>query len=192
MIDSNAERPIRWWVPPATFALSVLIGSVLGAATNVGNSFISPDYFRIVMNWWAIPDVRVYAITQGAIEGAVLGGAFGIFIAIAGAFITRLRGTLTLTSGALLLAYCVVFVCWVLGGVTGVVFASVAPQTFMDMVMVRNMPRTTLLRFAWVGGSIWGAYGGTLIAMVAGVIFLRRRWVIVGKAAPAFSIVPVP
>ena len=33
-----------------------------------------------------------------------------------------------------------------------------------------------MLRYAWVGGSIWGAEFGGLVSVVVGLVILRANW----------------
>jgi hypothetical protein len=44
------------------------------------------------------------------------------------------------------------------------------------------------LRYAWVGGSIWGAYVGALAAAVIGCVFIRNRWRRVAAAAAGYEV----
>ena len=83
--------PRRYWVAPAILILGPVVGSALGAATNAVNVSVSRLYFEFVMSWWD-GDVGLGAVRQGALEGAILGAAFGLIVAIAFAGSTGCRG----------------------------------------------------------------------------------------------------
>src|SRR6185312_15969836 len=97
---------------------------------NAVNGLVSPQYFVALMGWQS--HVWVRAVGQGMLEGAVLGGLFGIVVAIAFAASTGMRGPLRLATGALAVAVGAVLVCWIAFGVLGVLIAAT------DRVFVRS------------------------------------------------------
>ena len=183
----NVRR--RWWVPILLPFMGVGGGVVLGAATNAWNGMISPEYFRWVMGWWT-RDVWGRAVVQGMFEGGVLGLLFAVVVSLSFAASTRLYGTLGLAAGALVRAMGVVLLCWVIGGVIG----TLVPEVWL----IRWTPVEWHARrnYGWVGGSIWGAYGGTLLGAVVACVWLHLRWVRVRwtkwEAGAGFEVLPSP
>jgi hypothetical protein len=161
-------------VPLAVFGMGVSAGIVLGALTNAVNGLVSPQYFVALMGWQS--HVWVRAVGQGMLEGGVLGGLFGIVVAIAFAASTGLRGPLRLATGALAVAVGAVLVCWIAFGVLGVLIAAT------DRVFVRSIfigvpaDDTGMRRYAWVGGTIWGGYAGALVGAVAACVWQHVKW----------------
>src|SRR5205823_11163643 len=119
---------------------------------------------------------------------AVLGIFFGVFLAIVSAASTRMRCPLPLAIRSLRLALGVVMVCWVTGGIVGLVLAHVMPSLW-GFFFIGVPPRVNLPRFAWVGGSIWGAYAGAMLALLAASIDLHVRWRRMTRTAHGFAIV---
>jgi len=173
--------------PFALWGLSVLLGAAFGAATNVSNSVISPTYFRRVMGWSG--DVVGAAVLQGALEGAITGCAFGIAVAVAATVVTKLKCRPGALIGVLPLAFVVAFAFWLLGGMIGAVSARVLAPVWLWAVPFAPRAPMALVRFGWVGGSIWGAYLGSVIGLICSVVMLRRRWRAVLNADQGFDVI---
>ena len=166
---------------------SPLCGLALGAVTNGINGQISRDYFAIVMSWdWSTAPIR--AIPQGMLEGFAAGLLVGFVLAIAVAASTRVQCPPTLALKALALALAIVMICWVSGGVIGMVLARVRPSLW-GFVFIGVPPRVNLPRFAWVGGSIWGAYAGASLGLIAASIFVHMRWKRIAHQPSGFLVV---
>jgi hypothetical protein len=174
MDDAGAGHVIRWWVPLGILVIGLAGGAVLGAATNVVNGSVSGEYFSIVMGWNSI-EAPFLAIPQGMLEGSGLGAGFGIVVAISFAASTKLRGRSDLALRAWGIAVLVALVCWGAGGGCGVAIASCSPNLFHAM-FPQSRAAVELVRYAWVGGSIWGGYGGTVVGSVVACIYLHVRW----------------
>jgi hypothetical protein len=151
-----------------------MAGVLLGAATNLIDGSVSADYFAIVMSWdWA--DAPKRAVLQGMLDGWALGLFFGVFFAIASAASTRLRCPPRLSLRVLAEAIGIVLTCWLIGGIVGTTLARLWPNLW-GFFFVGVPPRVNLPRFAWVGGTIWGAYAGTVLALIVGSARLHLRW----------------
>jgi hypothetical protein len=155
--------------------------------SNSIDGLISRDYFAIVMSWdWqAAPFL---AVLQGAIEGAVLGLFFGVFFVIVLAASTGLRCRPGLALRGLALALLIVISCWIIGGITGAVLARIEPRLW-GFFFVGVPPRVNLPRFAWVGGSIWGAYAGTAIGLTTSAVYIHRAWRRITGRVRGFAVV---
>src|SRR5207248_1018140 len=140
-----------------------------------------------VMSWdWS--SSPLLAIGQGVIEGFAVGLLFGFFLAIVVAASTRVQCPPPLALRALGEALAIVIICWFVGGVAGTILARVQPSLW-GFVFVGVPPRVNLPRFAWVGGSIWGAYAGAMLALLAASIDLHVRWRRMTRTAHGFAIV---
>jgi hypothetical protein len=154
------------------------MGIAVGAATNLINVLISPDYFRVVMNvmWYLGPlGVRGFAVRQGIIEGGALGSAVGFLMSVSIAASTRLRCPLSLALKYLALVMTIVVGCWIIGGAAGMLLMWQIPTlwgTFFLNVPVGANP----FGIAWAGGTIWGAYAGSVIGLMVSTILLHLGW----------------
>ncbi len=177
----SPDDRIRWWTPIIIAPIAVLLGVIFGAMTNVVNACVSLDYFSIVMDWEASPQVLWHwTILQGVLEGGVLGSIFGIIFSITIAASTRLRCPLVFAAKYLVKAVLVVLVCWIIGGVIGVTLSH-SNRSLWGSVFIAVPPTLSLPRFAWVGGTINGAYLGVPIALLWLSILFHWRW---RKSAP--------
>jgi hypothetical protein len=190
----DLSPPIRPFVPLLVIGAGILAGAFVGAVTNTINSTISADYFQGVMGWTAA-DAPRFAVAQGVLEGAGLGLGFGIIFGAASALSTGLRTGAPLPLRVLLQSVILVCACWTLGGLAGVAFAAMAPAYFRQALFQAPYVNTPLLPYAWVGGTIWGAYAGSAIAAIWGCIVLHVRWRAAVRAAhppQGFEVLPPP
>jgi hypothetical protein len=171
-MTSKVER--SWSTPIMLCIAGPLWGAVLGIITNAIDGAVCSDYFAIVMSWDG-QSAAYRALFQSAIEGFALGLFFGFFLAVATAASTRLRCPRSLAMRALCLALAIVLICWSAGGVIGFVLAKIWPKLW-GFFFIGVPPRVNLPRFAWVGGSIWGAHGGTLLGLIVCSVFIHIRW----------------
>jgi hypothetical protein len=195
-VDVPAHHPALGDEPPSFVApvviciVAPIAGAILGAMMNTINGRVSADYFAIVMSWdWATAPTR--AIFQGALEGFAAGLLFGFFFAIVIAASTRLRCPPPLALRTFFLAMAIVVIAWVIGGVIGVGLSLLWPKLW-GFFFVGVPPRVNLPRFAWVGGSIWGAYGGSVIALIVASITLHLRWRQIQPPRRAFAVLVQP
>lgn len=188
MGQDHSTRQIRWATPFCLIGICALLGAVLGAATNVTNSIVSPYYFRVVLWLWPVSDVRPYAIVQGAREGAALGLFFGLVFAAATAWTSRMRARARWALDVVPWVFVIVLACWAAGGIVSVALAAAFPGFYQSAFLMVPAQAGERLRYAWVGGSIWGAYVGTLVAAIAGCVMIRRRWVRTTSATPGYEV----
>ena len=127
---------------------------------------------------WDSHEVPPAAVAQGAVEGCVLGLLYGLVLSITAAASARLRCPASLMLATALRTVPIAMACWALGGLGGVAFAAADPHGFRSMfVPGGGVPLTDwLLKYAWVGGSIWGAYGGAGVGAIYASIRLHRQW----------------
>lgn len=186
----NERGVIRWWVPLGIVVIGAAGGCVLGALTNLVNGGISGEYFAIAMGWNAL-EAPLLAIPQGMLEGGALGVLFGVVVAIAFSASTKLRGRSGLALRAWGWAVLAALICWAGGGACGAGLASFSPDLF-HALFPPSRAAVDLVRFAWVGGSIWGGYGGAMVGAVVACVYLHVRWRReCQRNDAAFEVVPV-
>jgi hypothetical protein len=171
--DPTRTRPLDL---AAIAVIGVLASGFLGATTNAVNGRVSPRYFVTVLGWRGVEDVWRASIAQGAFEGLLFGVFFSLVFTTAAGIITgaacpfgfAFRHLLGILGGA--------YLCWALGGLAGVGLASLSPEFYRHAFI--GVPDTTgpMLRYAWVGGSIWGAELGGLVSVILGLVVLRANW----------------
>jgi hypothetical protein len=89
----------------------------------------------------------------GLLLSAILTTTIGMVTRAACPYSTGLRWL-----GRILLA---VYGLWAIGGVAGIVLAALLPQFFQRNFIGVPSDHVQMLRYAWVGGSIWGGeFGG--------------------------------
>jgi hypothetical protein len=184
-VSDSTPIPLNYEVLPPTRVVrpsalvgiaagTVLAGMLVGASANVINGAVSPAYFVSVMGWAG--NVWSMSIVQGVLEGFVAGLVLSVVFTTTVGLITRATcefGTALRWLARIVLA---VYVMWVIGGVLGIGLAACAPQFFRDSFIEVPADRIQMLRYAWVGGSIWGAYAGGPIAVIGGLIVFQRSW----------------
>jgi hypothetical protein len=167
MPDINKSRP------GALIGLAfsgVLLGAILGALTNGINGRVSPLYFLSVMRWDDVENIWRASIAQGILEGIMFGLAFAvIFTAVVG-IVSKARSPYGLAAIHLVLIAVAALVCWALGGVVAVGLAALSPEFYRHTF--RGVPEDfgSMLRYACVGGSIWGIQFGGLASVIVGLL----------------------
>lgn len=167
-----------------------LCGAAIGSTLNAINGQVSRDFFAIVMSWDWSP-APVLAIGVGAMRGASAGLYVGVCLAICAAASTRLQCPTRLAVRSLLIVITFVLVCWDVGGGAGVLLAYRWPR-FWGFVFVGVPPRVNLPGFAWVGGSICGAYAGIVIGTIVAAVGIHRAFKRAQPPTNAFEVLPIP
>lgn len=158
-------------------ALTTLFASAaLGAATNVLNGWISPEYFMDVLHRHRHENIWRMSIAQGLLEGLVFGVFFSLLFSGGVGIITRvsckygfaLKHLLGVITGSL--------ICWGIGGLATMLIATISPEVYSNMYFGRYEYFGEMLAKAWVGGSIWGLEVGGLVSMILGLVVLHANW----------------
>ncbi|HWE95296.1 MAG TPA: hypothetical protein VG269_15120 [Tepidisphaeraceae bacterium] len=168
------ERPKRLAALVEIAFTTIFAGMLVGASTNAVNGAVSPDYFAAVMGWQS--DIWRSSVTQGVLEGFVIGLVLAAAVTITIGVITR--GTCEYGSALRWLARVIlaVYGLWCVGGVLGVILAASQPAFFRNIAIGVPEGRGPLLRYAWVGGSIWGAYLGGAFCVIVGLVRFSMNW----------------
>lgn len=154
----------------------ILGAAVLGAVTNFVNAHVSESYFRHIMRWHDVSHISRAIVAQGVFEGLVCGLILSTIFATVAGIISRAEcpyGFGVRYVGGLFLA---AFVCWVIGGLLAIGLASLSPEFYRHtFIGVPEFPGERL-RYAWVGGSIWGVQLGGLAATFVFIALFRAAW----------------
>jgi hypothetical protein len=170
---SRRTRPLAL---AALAICGVLASGFLGGTTNAVNGWVSPTYFVTILRWREVEDVWRASIAQGIFEGLLFGVFFSLIFTIATGIITRISCTFGFAFRHLLGILAGAYVCWAFGGLAAIGLASLSPEFYRRAFY--GVPQATgpMLRYAWVGGSIWGAELGALMSVLIGIVVMRANW----------------
>ena len=157
-------------------ATAILGGAVIGASTNAINGAVSPDYFRNIMQWHDVEQIWRASIAQGIFEGLIYGIMFSVVFTLVVGLVSRARCPYPFALRHLLAIVVAIYCCWAAGGLIAMGLAILSPEFYRSTFVDVPNALGPMLRYAWVGGSIWGAMFGGLLAVVIGSILFSVRW----------------
>ena len=170
---SNAAKPGTLF----GIALAVVgAAAILGAATNAVNGSISPTYFRNILRWHHVENIWRAAIAQGIFEGLIYGMIFSIIFTLVVGLASKARATFGFAARHLLLAGGIALAAWCLGGVVAMGLATLSPDFYRSSFPGVPAEFGEMLRYAWVGGSIWGILFGGAMSIVVASISAAADW----------------
>ena len=172
----EARRESRPWVLAGIAIGGVLASGFLGGTTNAVNGWVSPTYFVTILRWQGVEDVWRASIAQGIFEGLLFGVFFSLLYTVAVGLITWASCSFGFAAKHLLGVLGGVYLCWAFGGVAAMGLATLSPEFYRRTFIGVPGEFGPMLRYAWVGGSIWGAELGGLAAVVVGLVVLRANW----------------
>lgn len=176
---TELTQSVRAPQPLAIAAIAVcgvLASAFLGGTTNAVNGAVSPLYFVTILGWDGVQDVWRASIAQGIFEGLLFGILFSLLFTVATGIITGASCSFGFAFKHLLGILVGVYLCWALGGLTAIGLASLSTEFYRHAFI--GVPREfgPMLRYAWVGGSIWGAELGGIVSVIVGLVILRANW----------------
>ncbi len=146
----------------------------MGALTNGVNGVVSPGYYARILGWpepsWS------GVVAQGVFEGICFGFVMTVLFAGGVGVLTRMRAPLSFSLRQLARACVGALVSWAIGGALGVLLAALSPPWFASTFPAAPSDSAQLLRFAWVGGSIWGLEIGGVVAVLLALVMVRASW----------------
>lgn len=179
LCEAPTYNPYHMNFPGLVQSMSIVItcifaGICIGALSNLINGSVSPYYFQAVMDWH-FADIPRAALVQGIFEG-LLNGAFLSIIFTAGFFLIT-KGKSTYMTAAKLIGQivCITLLFWTLGGLIAMGLATLSPDFYQSMFPLTPSNPGEMLHFAWVGGSIWGAMIGSIIAITSTLVILKTN-----------------
>jgi hypothetical protein len=186
-VDTSAPIPLEYASPPpirparplalvGIAVAAILAGTLVGVCTNAIDGAVSPTYFINVMGWQYVSNIWQASILQGAFEGSAVGLLFSMILTTTIGIVTR--ATCECGHGLRWLGYITlaIFGTWGIGGVCGVALAALGPSFFQNAFIGVPSDHVQMLRFAWVGGSIWGAEFGGFGVIIVGLVLFRSSW----------------
>lgn len=153
----------------------VFIGGFLGASTNIINGTISPLYFKTVMHW-EFNDIWIAIVIQGILEGLLYGVIFSTIFTTGFGLVTKGQAPISFAYKQLLKIISIIISCWIIGGLIAVIFTTLHPAFYKAHFPNTPTDKNEMLKFAWVGGSIWGEMIGGFFSAILGVIVTKNNW----------------
>jgi prolipoprotein diacylglyceryltransferase len=153
----------------------IFIGGFIGAVTNMINGLISPNYFRIIMGW-DFQDIWIGSVAQGIFEGLIYGIIFSLIFTTGFGIITKGNGKYNFALRQLFKIILIIFSFWAFGGIIAILLASLSPEFYQSHFYNVPEEKTEMLKYAWVGGSIWGGIIGGLLSAIFGVVIIKNNW----------------
>jgi prolipoprotein diacylglyceryltransferase len=153
----------------------VLIGGFIGAITNMINGAISPNYFRIVMGW-NFQEIWIASVAQGILEGLIHGVIFSAIFTTGFGIITQKNGSYNFAIKQLSKIILMVLTCWAIGGLISMMLAFLSPDFYHSHYYNAPKEKSELLKYSWVGGSIWGGTIGGFLSAIFGIVIIKNNW----------------
>jgi hypothetical protein len=165
--------------PGALFGIALTAvgaAALLGAATNAINGAVSPVYFRNILRWHHVEDVWRAAVAQGIFEGLIYGVVFSVVFTLVVGVVSKARASFAFALKHLVLAGGIALAAWCLGGVLAVGLATLSPDFYRSTFIGVPSDSAEMLKYAWVGGSIWGVLFGAVLSVVITSIIAAADW----------------
>lgn len=172
-VEAQRMRPVALLLIAAS---AIIGGTLIGASTNAINGVISPDYFRSIMRWDDVDDIWRAGVAQGIFEGLIYGLLFSLIFTLVVGVVSRARCSFTFALRYLLAIIAAIYVCWAVGGIIAMGLAALSPDFYRHTFVGVPDDFGLMMRYAWVGGSIWSAMFGGVLAAVIGSILFATRW----------------
>jgi hypothetical protein len=153
----------------------IFLGGFIGASTNMINGIISPFYFKVVLHW-EFNEIWIAIVCQGIFEGLLYGIVFSFIFTTGFGIITKGQAPISFAHKQLLKIIAIIFSCWVIGGLLAIILATLSPDFYKSHFPYSPIEKTEMLKFAWVGGSIWGEMIGGIFSAILGVVLTKNSW----------------
>ncbi len=174
--DNKPTDPHRPFALVGLAVTGILAGAALGALTNSINGRVSPLYFRNILGWHDVEDVWRASIAQGIFEGLLFGLFLALVFTIVVGCVSRARCSYGFGVGTLIFMAVAALVCWAVGGLLGMGLAALSPEFYRHAFLRVPQDFDEMLRYAWVGGSIWGIEFGGFALTILGSFLFYARW----------------
>lgn len=153
----------------------VLLGGLIGAVTNMINGAVSPFYFQAIMNW-DFTNIWAASVAQGIFEGLLYGVIFSIIFTVGFGVIAKGVAPYSFALKQLAKVIIVILICWVIGGLLAMFLATLSPEVYRSHFPMTPTDSVEMIRFAWVGGSIWGGMIGGVLGAIYGIVIMKNSW----------------
>jgi prolipoprotein diacylglyceryltransferase len=153
----------------------VLIGGFIGAITNMINGVVSPYYFKAIM-YWDFQNIWIASVAQGILEGLLYGVIFSVIFTTGFGLVTKGQASYGFALIQLMKIIAIVFACWIIGGLLAMFLATLSSDFYKAHFPYTPTSKAEMLKFAWVGGSIWGGMIGGISSSILGVVVMKNSW----------------
>lgn len=163
--------------------MTTIFGSaLLGLVTNAINAQVSELYFRTILGWQQVTGITRAIVAQGIFEGLVCGLVLAtLFIAVV-ASVSQAQCGYGLGLRYVLGLLATAFLLWLAGGLCALALVFLSPEFYGSHFVGVPGNAAERLRYAWVGGSIWGGQFGGAAATFLFMVLFRARWRLSGAA----------
>jgi len=165
--------------PGALFGIALATigaGGLMGAATNAINGAVSPIYFVNILRWQYVENVWRAAVAQGIFEGLIYGAIFAIIFTLVVGSVSKARATFGFALKHLATAGVVALLSWCAGGLLAMGLATLSPDFYRSTFIGVPNEFVAMLKYAWVGGSIWGVLFGAVLSVVIASVMAAADW----------------
>ena len=153
----------------------VLMGGTIGAITNMVNGFVSPYYFKTIMNW-NFQEIWIASVAQGILEGLFHGVFFAIIFTIGFGMITKGKADYAFALKHIIRIAIIVLCCYNIGGLLAMMLVRLSPEFYRSHFPWTPTDVVEQMKYAWVGGSIWGEILGGILGLVIGLLNVKNNW----------------
>ena len=153
----------------------VFAGGFIGATTNMINGAVSPYYFKAIM-YWNFQDIWTASVAQGILEGLLYGVIFAVIFTTGLGLVTKGQSSYNFALRQLLKIVAIVFSCWIIGGLLAIFLSLLSPEFYKSHFPLTPLDKVEMVKFAWVGGSIWGGMIGGLLGTILGIVVTKNSW----------------
>ena len=153
----------------------VLMGGFIGAVTNMINGAVSPYYFKTTMNW-GFQEIWIASVAQGILEGLFHGVLFALIFTTGFGLITKGKADYAFAFKHILRVAIIVMACWTIGGLLAVMLVRLSPEFYRSHFPWTPTDVIGQMKYAWVGGSIWGEIIGGFLGSLIGLVTVKNNW----------------
>ncbi len=151
-------------------------GALIGASTNAVNGAVSPEYFRNIMRWVDVQNIWRASIAQGIFEGLIYGFMFSVVFTLVAGIVSRAQCSFATAWRHLFAIVIAIYCCWAIGGILAIGLATLSPEFYRNAFIGVPEAYGPMIRYAWVGGSIWGSMFGGILAVIIGSVLFAAKW----------------
>jgi prolipoprotein diacylglyceryltransferase len=126
--------------------------------------------------YWDFKDIWSASIAQGILEGLLYGVIFSVIFTTGFGLVTKGQATYGFAFSQLIKLIVIIFLCWAIGGLLALFLATLSPNFYKAHFPYTPTDKKEMLKFAWVGGSIWGGMIGGFLSALLGVVVTKNSW----------------
>lgn len=169
-VNDISDNTISKWLSVAVWFVvplfAVTMCGALGTLTHIINISINKIYFLHFLRGEQGNMVFLLSANEGAKTGVIYGMLFSAIFMGTLWWLSKTLCSLTFACRYLFTGVFFLLECWCLGGLIAVGLAMLLPEFYYDYFS--NVPQHfhEMLKYAWIGGSVWGLRIGALLTIV--------------------------